>query len=225
MLYLIELPQTPYAYTFRASYDDATLWSEVRLALIDSGAPLNGPLMPVSLSDLLYDTLPHELGHDVLGGIPQLMHDIDGDASNHTRWFIEGICEVLAKGFSDRETPDLHRYFLELRNVGSVLSGKEMRSGLIEWAQANDNNMATESDLYGAALLAMLTWTETTPLSQLLKGLTEHSGKLDGRELVAMMKRDTGLDLQELLSRADDRGRQLNKELLLARQGGATSGS
>ncbi len=216
MLYLIELDEIPYAYSFRAAYNSVNQWSEVRLALIDRGAPLVGPQAASSLTDLLYDTLPHELSHDLLDGIPQLMHDIDGNASNHTRWFIEGICEVLAKGFSRREAPLLYKHFIALRNVGSVLADKRMHNDLLSWSQHNNNGMALESDLYGAAMLTMLTWTETTPLVELLEHLVNSSEPVYGRDLIALMQKTTGIGPHELLNRAHNHGRRLNDQILLA---------
>ena len=216
MLYLIELEEPPYAYSFNASYADASKWGQVRLALLDHGAPLSGPQAPTSLSDLLYDTLPHELGHDVLNGVPQLLHDIDGDVSNHTRWFIEGICEVLAKGFSQRAAPDLYEHFIHLRNVATVLAEMQMRNDLMNWSQTNDNGMALESDLYGAAMLTLMTWTEAIPLSELLDKLEARSGAVGSPGLIGLMQETSGIGPQEMLSRAHDRGMQLGKQRVLA---------
>ena len=215
MLYLIELDETPYAYSFRATYNDASQWGEVRLALIDRNAPLSGIHSPASLSDLLYDTLPHELGHDAFNDIPQLLHDIDGGVSQNTRWFIEGICEVLAKGFSEREVPSLHKYFLSLRNVGTVLAERQMRDDLLNWGQNNDNNMVLESNLYGAAMLAMMTWTETIPLLELFELLETHSEPIRGTNLVAMMQKTTGSGPEKMLSRAHTHGRRLGENMVV----------
>lgn len=216
MLYLIELDEIPYAYTFRATYDDASQWGEVRLALVDRSAPLSGRHAPTSLSDLLYDTLPHELGHDALGGIPQLLHDIDGGTSQNTRWFIEGACEVLAKGFSRREVPALNRHYLSLRNVNTVLAESQMRNDLLSWAQNNDNGMVLESDLYGAAMLTMLAWTESITLSELLDQLATRSETVRGRDLVTLMQETTGIGPDEMLNRAHAHGRRLNEKIVLA---------
>jgi hypothetical protein len=216
MLYLIELDEIPYAYNFQASYDDATQWAEVRLALIDRGTSLTNPRATNSLNDLLYDTLPHELGHDVLSSIPQLMHDIDGDASNHTRWFIEGICEVLAKSFSRREAPSLYKYFLQLRNVGDVLAETEMRTDLLSWEQNNDNGMVLESDLYGAAMLTMMVWTEAITMNELFTELASGNGQVCGTDLVDMMHKTTGLGPRQILARAHSHGQNLNEKIVLA---------
>jgi len=217
LLYLIELDKIPYTYSFQASYDDASLWSEVRLAMIDHGAPLSGEEAPAALSDLLYDTLPHELGHDVLTRIPQLIHDIDGQPSQHTRWFSEGVCEILAKGFSQREVPALHQRFLTLRNLDTVLADSRMQSAMLSWAQNNENDLVRESDLYGAAMLSMMTWTESVTLSELLEELASRRWPVRGTDLVAMLQNTAGLDLQELFARAQAHGRQLNSKAVLAR--------
>ncbi len=223
LLYLIELEEIPYAYNFSASYNDVSLWAEVRLALIEQGAPLSGKYAASSLTDLLYDTLPHELGHDVLDAVPQLLHDIDGKASHHTRWFIEGVCEVLAKGFSERESPALHRNFLFLRNVDTVLAETQMQRDMLNWAQTNDNGMVLESDLYGAAMLTLMAWTESLTLSELIEELQSHNGALHGTDLVAMMQKTSGFGLDEMVRRAHSHGTQLKKRILLARVMGHTT--
>ena len=215
LLYLIELDDIPYAYNFSASYNDASLWGEVRLALIERGAPLSGQYAAANLTDLLYDTLPHELGHDVLDGIPQLMHDIDGRASQHTRWFIEGVCEVLAKGFSQSEAPALYSYFLDLRHVDTVLAGKQMQKDMLNWAQSNDNGMILESDLYGAAMLTLMAWTESLTLSELLGQIQTYNGSLRGAELVAMMQRTSGIGMSEMVRRAHIHGTELVKDKIV----------
>jgi len=217
LLYLIELDRVPYAYSFQASYEDASQWSEVRLALIDRGASLSGRNAPPSLTDLLYDTLPHELGHDVLEKIPQLMHDIDGNASHHTRWFIEGVCEVLAKGFSRREDPALYRHFVSLRNVDAVLADTQIHTTLLNWAQDNNNGMVLESDLYGAAMLTMMAWTENISLRELLAKLSDRNEQQQGEDLVAMMKETTGFGPHEMIRRAHSHGLILNEKILLAK--------
>jgi len=217
LLYLIELDEVPYAYSFRASYDNASQWGEVRLALIDRDAALSGRYAASSLTDLLYDTLPHELGHDVLDKIPQLMHDIDGNASHHTRWFIEGVCEVLAKGFSKREDPALYRQFLSLRNVDAVLADPQIHTALLNWTQDNNNGMVLESDLYGAAMLTLMAWTENLSLGELLGKLTDRSESLQGDDLVAMMKETTGFGPQEMIRRAHSHGLVLNEKVILAK--------
>ena len=215
LLYLVELEETPYAYSFRATYENASQWGEVRLALIEPGTPLSGTYASTSLSDLLYDTLPHELGHDVFNDTPQLLHDIDDGVSQHTRWFIEGVCEVLAKGFSHGEAPDLHKYFLNLRNVGTVLAEVQMRNNLLNWAQTNDNSMDLESDLYGAAMLTMMAWTATTTLPELFKLLETHNGPVRGPDLITMMQMTTGIGPQEMFSRAHTHGKLLNETMIL----------
>jgi len=216
LLYLVELDEVPTAYNFRASYNDDSQWGEVRLALIKRGVALSGKDAPFSLADLLYDTLPHELGHDVLNGIPQLAHDIDGDASYHTRWFIEGVCEVLAKDFSQREAPALYKRFLALRNVDTVLAGTQMQIDLLNWAQDNKNGLALESNLYGAAMLTMMAWTEFVTVSELLAQLEIRTRPVSRVDLLAMMQETTGLGPQEMIKNAHSHGKWLNEKILLA---------
>jgi hypothetical protein len=216
LLYLIEFDEIPTAYSFRASYDDASQWAEVRLALIKRDETLNGKDSMSSLSDLLYDTLPHELGHDVLDSIPQLLHDIDGKPTYQTRWFIEGVCEVLAKGFSKREAPALYRRFLSLRKVDSVLAESRMQANMLNWAQRNDNGFVVESELYGASMLTLMAWIKTKPLDELLDELSSRPSQVRGVDLLAMMQETTGVSLNEMIKRGHLHGQQLNDSVVLA---------
>jgi len=217
LLYLIELDDIPYAYSFRASYSDASLWGEVRLALVERGAALSGEGAVASLNDLLYDTLPHELGHDALESIPQLVHDTGANASHHTRWFIEGVCEVLAKGFSQSEAPALYRNFLSLRNIDTVLSEKQMGADMLTWAQKNENGVVLESNLYGAAMLTMMLWTEAVPLKELLAQMVARDEPIYGSDLVAMMQKTTGITPEDMLKRAHSYGMSLKEKVVLAK--------
>lgn len=217
LLYLIELEKVPYAYNFKASYNDASLWGEVRLALIHKDAPLIGSNAPSILTDLLYDALPHELGHNVLGNISNLQHDIDGNVSNHTRWFIEGVCEVIAKGFSLREKPALHNRFLSLRNIDVVLANTVNHTAMLEWAQNNSNSMSLESDLYGASMLTLMEWTKIIQLRELLTYLDREDKRLKGDDLVALMVETTGVGPEDLLQQAHSHGLTLNEKIILAK--------
>lgn len=218
LLYLVELEEHPLAYSFRAAYKDPAQWGEVRLALIEPGALLSGPKAPASLTDLLYDTLPHELGHDVLETLPQLAHDISGQPSQHTRWFIEGICEVLAKGFSSQEVPELHRQFLALRQVDTVLAEPRVQEAMLTWAQHNDNGLVQEADLYGAAMLTMLVWTETVPLTGVIERVAVRNRTVRGADIVAMMQEMTGRGTREMLQHAQAHGTALSRKVLLAKR-------
>jgi len=217
LLYLVELEDVPYAYNFSASYDDASKWGEVRLALVKQGTELTGLNTPDTLTDLLYDTLPHELGHDILMDVPALVHDVNGKSSQHTRWFIEGICETLAKGFSKQEDSALHRKFLALRNVDTILADAHMEETMLNWAQHNENNLVVESDLYGAAMLTMMAWTEKTALKETFEALAARGEAIRGQELVDMMRVMTGYAPGELMQRANLLGKELNQRVLLAR--------
>jgi hypothetical protein len=216
LLYLIEFDEIPTAYSFSASYDDASKWAEVRLALVKRDEALYDKSSMSSLSDLLYDTLPHELGHDVLDSIPQLLHDVDGNPSYHTRWFIEGVCEVLAKGFSQREAPALYRRFLSLRKVDSVLAESTIQTDMLNWSQRNDNGVVLESELYGASMLTVMAWNKSQPLGELLDDLSSRTSRVRGVDLLAMMQKATGESLSEMVKRGHVHGQQLNDSVVLA---------
>lgn len=130
------------------------------------------------------------------------MHDIDGRPSSHTRWLIEGACELLAKGFAEEEDPALYRRFLAQRNSDSVLAAAQSQKDLLTWAQQNERGVVRESDLYGAAMLATMVWTEAIPLSELSDELGSARKPMRGPELVALLHETSGLRPQDLLRRA-----------------------
>ncbi len=209
-LYLIELDKVPYSYKFEVTLPGQELpWAEVRLILIQKGAPLYGNDAPSTLTEMLYDTLPHELGHDIMAGISTLQHDIEGQPSFYTRWFIEGACELLAKGFAHQEFPHLWRQFLADRNVDSVLGNQQVRNHIYKWTNESAGGCRLESDLYGASLLLLMHWTEKVNFESLLKRLTEHVVPLDGARIVKMMETDLGLDRDHTLDHAWLLGQQL----------------
>ena len=210
LLYLFEFDQVPDHYRFRVTCSgDEVPWGEVRLAMVKKGASLHGEAMAEGLAELLYDTLPHELGHDILSQIPSLAHDTNVTPSCGTRWFIEGVCEVLAKGFSSLYAPSRWRGYLARRKVGTVLSCPEVRAHLFHWAQGDDSSMSLESSLYGASMLVVSSWTESIPLEQLLDSFTNQRGQIFGDRLMRMMESDTGLSREGILDHAGALGKSL----------------
>ncbi len=203
LIYLIELDRIPLAYRFEAAFDTHLEWLEVRLALIQAGEPLRGPRMASSLADLLYDTLPHELGHDVLRTLPGLLLDTDRGPSRHTRWFAEGICEALAKGFAAREAPHLLPATWGRLRGGRIIEEPWIGTALFQWEQQNSNPLQLESDLYGAALLATLAALERIRMRDLMDLLATRR-ELDGKALLALLQEATGRGPSALLRRARD---------------------
>lgn len=218
LLYLIELDTVPYAYRFEATYPGDTKWSEVRLALLRRGEALTGPYASRSLTELIYDTIPHELGHDVLAGVSTLPHDVDTRPSYQTRWFIEGVCEVLAKGFVRREAPQLMGRFLAMRNVDTVMTDPAVRDQIFGWAQHNGNLLGLESDLYGAAMLLLMAWTETVGLDLVLGEVATCPGEICGSDLVALMEASVGRSREEIVALGQEIGERLGGGSILARQ-------
>ncbi len=212
LLYLIEFDELPLSYAFEASYPAEANWSEVRLALVRTGEPLAGPGAPIELTDLLYDTLPHELGHDILGELPALRHDIDGHPSYYTRWFIDGICELLAKGFARQENPQLLQRLLAMRNIDSVMAQARIRDQVFVWEQNNSHAMNVESDLYGAAMLLMKVWTERVPLDVLVGQIRAQDTPLDGYALRAMLEAVVGCNADRVCQRAELAGKRMTRE-------------
>lgn len=202
LLYILEFETLPLSYRFEATYSTAAPWQEVRVVLLDQGESLVGPSGSADLAELLFDTLPHELTHDVLADISPLLHDIDGEASHYTRWFIEGICELLAKEFAQHEAPATLSRLLAMRNVDEVLGNPSVCNAIFSWAQQNDNGMALESDLYGASMLLMMAWTETVDLPHLLARLNQCSTPQCGLDLELLMEATTGSSRSEMVERA-----------------------
>ncbi len=216
LLYLIQFDTLPHSYSFEATYPTRGSWGQVRLALVKRGAPLAGPGTPADLNELLLDTLPHELGHDVLATIPSLKKDVDGQPSQHTRWLTEGVCELLAKGFASREDPKAYRRFLDIRKVGTVLNDPLIRDSIYQWGQDNANQMRLESDLYGASMLLVMAWTERVDLPTLLEALDRPGTSFRGPQLLTLMEATTGRDAKQALNRAAQIGKTLDTEGMMA---------
>ncbi len=211
LIYVIEFDRVPEYYSFRKSFSKPeAIWGEVRLVLVQKNDTLHGPDAPDAVHELLYDTLPHELGHDVLSGITNLLHDIGSRDSYHTRWFIEGVCELLAKNFSRTEVPRLWESFLARRNVDAVLGNRLIRENIFQWAQENTNSPTLESDLYGASMLVLIRWSRVRKIRQILDWIQVQEKPLAGAELVTMMESATGLSREVIL----DQGHLLGKNLL-----------
>ncbi len=218
LLYLLEFDNLPLSYRFEATYRANAPWQEVRVVLLNRGETLFGAGGSADLAELLYDTLPHELGHDVLADISPLLHDIDGEPSHFTRWFIEGVCEVLAKEFAQLEAPETVHRFLAMRHVDEVLDNAAVRNSLFSWAQHNDNGMALESDLYGAAMLMLMAWTEDIALSDLLSTIDQCATPLCGPDLQELMVTTTGESRFEIMERARHIGEKLFHSNYLAKR-------
>ena len=218
LLYLLEFENLPLAYRFEATYSAAAPWQEVRVVLLNRGEPLLGSGGSPELAELLYDTLPHELGHDVLADISPLLHDIDGEPSHYTRWFIEGVCELLAKRFAQHDAPEALPRFLAMRHVDEVLSYASVRNALFSWAQQNDNAMALESDLYGASMLMLMAWTEVIELPRLLARINQCMTPMCGFDLESLMETTTSLSRLDIMDRAQQIGKNLSQSNYLAQR-------
>lgn len=213
LIFIIELDSIPRYYRFQASYSsyEKVRWGEVRLVLLSKDDTLYGKNAPKQINEFLFDTLPHELSHDVLGNIPTLHHDIDGKPSFHTRWFIEGICELLAKEFSYQEAPYLWKYFLKQRNVFSIMNTSLIPNQIFTWSQNNNHSMDLESNLYGAAFLILKSWTAAVSLKEILYKVVDSPFPLPGSGLVSLMQKTAGLSKKQSIERAALIGTRLAK--------------
>jgi hypothetical protein len=137
---------------------------------------------------------------------------IDGRPSYYTRWFIDGICELLAKGFTRQENPQLLHRLLAMRNIGSVMERGRIRDQVFIWEQNNSLSMAIESDLYGAAMLLMTVWTERVPLDVLIGQIRAQEKPLDGYVLRAMLEAVVGCNVDQVCQHAELAGKRLTRE-------------
>jgi hypothetical protein len=209
LLYLIEFEQIPLSYRFTAGFKADCPWSEVRLALLERGQPLLGNRMGRQLAEFIYDTLPHELGHEILEnfGLDQA-GEPDTDQLG-TRWFNDGVCELLAKGFCRSEQPGLWPHHIGLRKIDTLLNQPAVHDNFYRWSMQSDLPVDLESDLYGAAFLVMSVWTEHRPLPDLLKNLSLQMEYYGPQILLEKLQADTGLSTIAVLEQAHRLGVEL----------------
>jgi len=209
LLYILSYERIPRAYSFRVELDGSDRWSQVRLAMVEPDAPLSGLAASSHLRRLIYGTLPHELGHQLIDSRPTVLHDVGSRPSHHTRWFTEGVCEWLAVEFSYQECPPHAWRILRDRHVDRVLHSPAIRERLTRWAQSGRLDAELENDLYGASLLVMRQWLQSRPLPELLEHLARTGGALDGPALQAYFENDTDLTWSDALDIAAREGRRL----------------
>lgn len=202
LLYLLEFPQRPRYYRFQAEVDDNSEWNEVRVALLNAGQPLLGRGASTHVTEFIYDTLPHELTHSLLTFVPTVRHDLDGQRPQGTRWFIEGVCEKLAKGFALSESPNFWKSALAARHLDRIHQRPELRSLVMNWGQSSDFSWADESDLYGLSMLLVNAWLEYIELGELLALMTQRGGDHDGPALMELLAETAQVDDTYLLARA-----------------------
>jgi hypothetical protein len=202
LLYLLQYPERPRYYRFQVDTADTESWTQVRVALLNTGQPLLGPGASPHVTEFVYDTLPHELGHGLLTGTPTVRHDLNGQASQGTRWFIEGVCEKLAKGFAAQEAPAFWREALHARGVHRAFAQPELCAWVWDWGQASALGWSVDSDLYGFALLLVTAWTQDIELPELLALMSARGGDLDGEGLRTLLRETTHAGRSRLLAEA-----------------------
>jgi hypothetical protein len=105
-----------------------------------------------------------------------------------------------------------------MRHVDEVLDSDSVRNSLFSWAQQNDNGMALESDLYGAAMLLLMAWTEDIALSDLLAWIDQCTTPLCGFDLEELMETTTGESRLDIMERARHIGEKLYHSNYLAKR-------
>ncbi len=216
LLYLMEFEERPRLYRFQTETRESDNWSQVRLAMLAKGQALLGAGASRHVNELVYDTLPHELGHSLMTVVPTVRHDRDGQSSQGTRWFIDGVCELLAKGFAAQEAPDFFRQALAVRSVASSSANQELFDCAWRWGQENELSWSTESDMYGVSLKLMTAWTRQAELPVLLNLMAARGGDLDGEDLLRLLYETTGLGRAGLVSAAQAGDRRNDPSPLLS---------
>ncbi len=213
LLHIIEVETVPRSYRFSASYTDGA-WSHVTWAIVRHGQHvIHGP--DSQLHEVLFDTLPHELGHTILAAmVPSVPADtrstLFGAKTYHNRWFLDGVCEFLAKGFAKSQNGEAFGHYLRLRKPGTVLSRIDVRREVFRWEQHGSLTPELDSALYGAAYLLLELWTENVPLDQLLMQLAAKDRRLVSGDLIRMLGRAVGEDGEHgILERADQIGQRM----------------
>lgn len=209
LLYLLQFPERPRCYRFQAHTDDEDDWNEVRVALLETGQPLLGRGASRHVTEFVYDTLPHELTHSLLTTVPTIRHDLDGQGSQGTRWFIEGVCEKLAKDFAAKEAPEFWRDALHSRRVQWVFTRPSLCMKVWQWGQDSDLPWSDESDLYGVSMLLVSAWSQHIALDELLALMAGRGGDIHGRELTNLIRETTPFGRGQLLAEARNLGRRL----------------
>ncbi len=210
LLYLLQYPKRPNCYRFEVEMADSTPWNQVRVVLLDSGQPLLGPGASPHVTEFIFDTLPHELTHGLLTSIPTVRHDLDGRKPQGTRWFIEGVCEKMAKDFSFLESPIFHRNVLARRNLDRILVCPDLGSWVWQWGPSGELPWSDESDLYGLSMLLVATWSKQIELRELVALMARRGGDLNGDDLKELLLETAGFEPWELLARAKYQARQMS---------------
>ncbi len=202
LLYVLEYPRRPRYYRFRAEVDDSADWNEIRVALLQAGNPLVGPGAGAHVTEFIFDTLPHELTHSLLTAEPTVRHDLDGHPPLGTRWFIEGVCEKLAKDFAAAEAPEFLHTALRMRHLDGSFMRPELGSIVWKWGQASEFSLIDETELYGLAMMMVTAWLEHIDLTDLLDRMSRRGGDIAGEGLLNLLRETTGMDRTQLLAGA-----------------------
>lgn len=201
LLYLLQFPQRPRYYKFSVEVPDSSQWNEVRVALLDEDQPLLGRRASRHVTEFLFDTLPHELTHSLLANTPTVRHDLDGKRSCGTRWFIEGVCEKMAKGFGAAAYAQGH-------SGSTITSGRnssfpsEVQQKIWTWGQESGFEPAQETRCYELARWLVSAWCSEIELSRLLEVMHGSGGDTDGEDLLTLLAETTGWQESRLLYRA-----------------------
>lgn len=202
LLYLLEFPDPPRWYRFSVELPDPSPWNEVRVALLSQDRPLTGPGASAHLTRFLFDTLPHELTHSLLVTEPTIRHDHEGGGSQGTRWFIEGACEMLAKGFRDHFLAEQGQSLPPCLASGSGWIPVRLRQEIWTWGQDDSRKLSTEVGFYHLAQNLVESWCRRVDLKSLLEIMSARGGDHDGDGLEVILRETTGWDPALLLFHA-----------------------
>ncbi len=202
LLYLLEFPECPRYFRFTTELADSAPWNEVRLAMVEQGQALVGTQASHHLTRLLYDTLPHELTHSLLTLESTVRHDLDDQETQGTRWFIEGVCELMAKNFAQEFFQARNQSFPTCLQTLSPGPSADLRHRIWTWGQNDSWSPPVEAAFYPLAHRLVEAWCRQIPLPQLLSVLAASGGDHDGASLQNVLTETTGHDRALLMLHA-----------------------
>ncbi len=187
-LYVMEFEQVPEFYRFEAQVPSGRGIIEVRFVALERGESMVGS---PAMSRFLFETLPHELGHDALSRIPCIRKGTLESA----RWFEEGVSEVLAHRFTAQFGPNRGSGFKHTSSSRHEV-GVVTVDDLYNWDHEKRLPASVEVDLYAHSFRAVDQITSMVPLPSLLRELALEK---DCVRLTERILRRAGLSFAQLI--------------------------
>jgi hypothetical protein len=211
MIYLVPFDHEKYSYSYKYQCEAGEHWAFVAAAMFLPGETVKGNRPCASLHQDLLGGLPHEFTHHVLHSIENLLEDNIGEQSHHTRWFTDGLGNVVADGFARRINPAYADAVLKQEQIGTILEHPEVRERVLTWVGTSHHFLGEseapgppkyEREFYAAATLLVMAWSQHVSLAEMLERIRNRGRPVDGAELLAIVKETTGLDPPGLIEAA-----------------------